>query len=93
MRACEGSRMKQRAVVDRIVDGVNVVLLVGDKESEVVVPVGKLPPGASEGAWLLVRFDGGQLIEAEVDTEETMRVRQRIGEKLRRLREQGKRRT
>lgn len=39
-----------RAVVDRIVDGEHAVLLVGEDEVELVVPAGRLPEGAGEGA-------------------------------------------
>lgn len=55
-----GTRMLQ-AVVDRIVDGERAVLLVGDDEGELVVPVGWLPEGASEGAVLTL----GLALDAE----------------------------
>jgi hypothetical protein len=42
------------AVVDRIVDG-QAVLLVGEEETELVVPAGALPDGVGEGDWVLVR--------------------------------------
>lgn len=45
-----------RAVVDRIVDGEHAVLLVGDDEVELVVPAGRLPEGAGEGAVLTLEL-------------------------------------
>lgn len=37
------------AVVDRVVDGRSAVLLVGDDEQELVVPIALLPDGTGEG--------------------------------------------
>jgi len=45
-----GEDGRLEAVVDRIVDGARAVLLVGDDETELVVPVALLPEGAGEGA-------------------------------------------
>jgi hypothetical protein len=47
----DGSPILQ-AVVDRIVDAERAVLLVGDDEQELVLPVGWLPEGAGEGSVL-----------------------------------------
>jgi hypothetical protein len=41
-----------RAVVDRIVDGVTAVLLVGPNETELLLPSEQLPEDAREGTWL-----------------------------------------
>ena len=81
----------EKAVVDRIVDGVHAVLLVGEDEREHIVPAALLPPGVAPGTWLKVRFDEGNLAEAVIDEEETRRARERISGKLRRLRERGRR--
>lgn len=81
----------ERAVVDRVVDGIHAVLLVGDAETEVVVPLARLPDGAREGTWLRVRFDGPALAEARLDPDETERARARIAAKLERLRRRGRR--
>jgi predicted O-methyltransferase YrrM len=78
--------MNQKAVIDRIVDGRHAVLLVGGVETERVVPVDQLPAGAREGAWLRVRFEGDQLVEAALDPKETERARQRVGDKMAQLR-------
>lgn len=45
------------AVVDRIVDGTHAVLLVGEGEVELVVPVTWLPAGAGEGSLLALGLD------------------------------------
>ena len=82
--------MDERAVIDRIVDGVHAVLLVGESERERVVPVGHLPRGATPGTWLTVRFDGDELVHAVVEDEETASARRRIQDKLERLRRRGR---
>jgi len=77
-------------VVDRIVDKRRAVLLVGENEVEKIVSVDKLPPGAGEGIWLIVEFEGDELVAAEVDAEETVRVKARIAAKMERLRQRGR---
>lgn len=77
-----------KAVVDRIVDGQTAVLLVGDDEREMPVPVATLPAGAGEGSWLLFHPLDGSL---ELDEEETARRRAAIQDKLSRLRRRGRR--
>lgn len=77
-------------MVDRIVDKRHAVLLVGENEVEKIVSVDKLPPGAGEGTWLIVEFEGDELVAAEVDAEETARVRARITAKMERLRQRGR---
>jgi len=83
--------MEEKAVVDRIEDGQVAVLLVGDEQIERVVPVSQLPPGAVAGSWLWARYDGDRLIEARLDAEESEQARQRIAEKMGRLRQRGQR--
>lgn len=80
----------EKAVVDRIVDKRHAVLLVGENEVEKIVSVDKLPAGAGEGTWLIVEFEGDELVAAEVDAEETARVRARITAKMERLRQRGR---
>lgn len=58
-----------------------------------VVPVSSLPPDTAEGTWLLVRLEGEQLVEAVHDAGETERVRQRLQDKMQKLRERGRRRS
>jgi hypothetical protein len=90
-RACpRGDEMEEHAVVDRIEDDTQAVLLVGDSETERVVPAEGLPEGAGPGTWLRVRFDGSELVHCEVDTEQTEGVRSRISQKLDRLRRRGR---
>lgn len=50
----------RHAVVDRIVEDL-AVLLVGPDEREHHLPADQLPPGAGEGAWLLVTGEGTSL--------------------------------
>lgn len=78
----------ERAVVDRIVDGRLAVLLVGEEEREVTVPVQALPKGAREGTW--VRMGAGDSGELVIDWEETEARRARLAEKLDLLRQRGR---
>jgi hypothetical protein len=77
--------MKEKAVIDRFEEGW-AVLLVGDEQRKFDVPRKCLPRGAREGHWLQVEFEGDHLLNAVIDKEETARARQRIMEKLGRLR-------
>jgi len=74
-----------KAVIDRF-EGNNAVLSVGEENRQIVVPRKSLPKGIREGVWLQVEVEGDQLISAEIDEEETARMRERIAEKLERLR-------
>ena len=77
----------EKAVIDRI-EGGQAILLIGEGEAErrVDAPRKCLPRGAREGAWLQVEMDGDRLVSAAIDEEETARAKQRILEKLERLR-------
>ncbi len=77
--------MIEKAVIDRFEDG-QAVLLVGDQERCLVVPRRSLPRGARESHWLKVDIQEDQLISATIDEEETARAKQRIAEKLDKLR-------
>ena len=82
--------MDEKAVIDRIEDGEHAVLLVGEDEREWVIPAGRLPSGAIAGTWLRVQIEGEELVELSVDAEETEQVRQRIADKMARLRQRGR---
>ncbi|MFW6116301.1 MAG: DUF3006 domain-containing protein [bacterium] len=77
--------MSEKAVIDRFEEQW-AVLLVGTNERRVNVPRQELPCGAREGHWLRVELDGQQLMSAEIDEEETTRVKARIASKLDQLR-------
>jgi hypothetical protein len=81
--------MQEKAVVDRIVDGEHAVLLVGEREQEMVVPVAQLPAEAGAGMWLRVEVEEGVVTEIVVDVEETEIVRRRIAGKMALLRGRG----
>lgn len=65
-------------MIDRIVDGAMAVLLLGEEQTQVLVPVETLPVGSAEGLWLLIRIEDGVVIEAELDDEKTEEIRGRI---------------
>ena len=77
--------MKQQAVIDRF-EGEWAVLLVGEEERRLNVPRKNLPRGAQEGHWLQVELEGDQLLSVSIDREATEQARQRVMEKLERLR-------
>lgn len=88
-RAIEPQKVWESAVLDRIVDGVHAVLLVGEKQEERVVPVERLGR-VREGDWLRVCFCGPVLVAAEPDPTATQRARERIAQKMARLRQRGR---
>ena len=77
--------MVEGAVIDRL-EGSWWVLLVGEEERRVDVPRKDLPRGVREGHWLRVELCCDQIIGIEIDEQETTRVRERISDKLERLR-------
>jgi hypothetical protein len=80
----------EQAVIDRIEDGEQAVLIAGEDERMVIVPLEQLPEGAGAGTWLQVRWAGETLLEAEIDAEQTERARARIAAKLDKLRQRGR---
>ncbi len=79
--------MKQKAVVDRF-EGNKAVLFIEDDEH--VVLKSELPKKVKEGDWLQIEFEKGKLVSAEIDEAENARTRERIAEKLVRLRKRNK---
>ena len=75
-----------KAVIDRF-EGKLAVLLLGDGMETLVAPRKSLPRGARKGNWLQVEVEDGVLLKAVLDKEETARARQRIKEKLDKLRQ------
>ena len=76
--------MTERAVIDRVEDGL-AVLLVGTDEKEVLARLRDLPEGSEPGVWLRVILAGERLTHAEVDTETTRVRKSRIQQTLNRL--------
>ena len=74
----------EKAVIDRVEDG-TAVLLVGDEERELLVPVTLLPSGARPGSWLRVKLDGERVVRIELDEAATESRRTRIQGKMDRL--------
>ncbi len=74
----------KRAVIDRV-EGALAVLLVGEDEREMTLPLRSLPPGSVPGVWLRVAMEGDRVTFAEIDTETTRQRRAKMQEKLDRL--------
>jgi hypothetical protein len=79
----------QTAVVDRI-EGESAVLLVGEREREVHVPVSHLPSGARQSDLLRVRVRGEQITVLGVDVQATRLSKRAIGTALVHLREKNR---
>jgi hypothetical protein len=79
----------ERAAIDRI-EGEQAVLLVGEGERQVIVPVAALPPGARAGMWLKVRLENEALAKCELDPETARSREERITDKMRRLFRKGR---
>jgi hypothetical protein len=75
-----------RAVVDRIVDGETAVLLLGPAEEEVLLPAASLPPGATEGSWVVVDREVTPPEVVEVDAALTDARAEAFDARLERLR-------
>ena len=74
-----------KSVIDRF-EGKFAVLIVGDDEQRINVLKKLLPKQSREGSWLQVEIQNGEVISAVIDEEETANAKQRIAEKLARLR-------
>jgi hypothetical protein len=83
--------VEEQAVIDRIEDDRLAVLLVGQDERELLVPLDRLPAGARAGNWLRVQLDQDRLIDAELDEAQTRAAAERIQDKLALLRQRGRR--
>lgn len=82
--------MQQQAVLDRIVDGLHAVLLVGPDEIELIIPASRLPDGVTDGAWLRLELDGDTVTAIALDPEATAAAQARIDDKLAQLRARGR---
>ena len=74
-----------KAVIDRF-EGEFAVLIVGDDEQHLNVLKKLLPKPSKEGSWLQVEIQNSEVISAVIDEEETANAKQRIADKLARLR-------
>ncbi len=74
-----------KAVIDRF-EGKQAVLILGEGERQLNVPRTLLPKKAKEGSWLQVEIENESLLSAVLDEAETDNAKQRIAEKLERLR-------
>ena len=74
-----------KAVIDRF-EGEYAILIVGDDEQRLNVPRKLLPLNAREGHWLQLDIQDGKASNIKIDEKETDQAKQRIAEKLARLR-------
>ena len=74
-----------KAVIDRF-EGEYAILIIGDDEQRLNVPRKLLPSNAREGHWLQLDIQDGEASNIKIDEQETDQAKQRIAEKLARLR-------
>lgn len=74
-----------KAVIDRF-EGEFAILSVGEDEQRINVLRKLLPKQTREGNWLQVEIQNGEVSSVVIDEEETAKAKQRIAEKLSRLR-------
>ncbi len=77
--------MNKKAVLENITEE-KAVLLAGEEEEELIIDLSLLPKNVRVGDWLNLRFDNGKLTNIIIDETETKRVRERIEEKMNKLR-------
>ncbi|WP_081831646.1 DUF3006 domain-containing protein [Geomicrobium sp. JCM 19038] len=75
---------EERAVLDRIEDGI-AVLLVGKSEQEYHVKADELPEEATDGAVLDVQITNDQIVDIAINQEETANQKARISAKMNQL--------
>lgn len=74
-----------KAVIDRF-EGEFAILIVGEDEQRINVLRKLLPKQTREGSWLQVEIQNGEVSSIMIDEEETAKAKERIAEKLTRLR-------
>lgn len=72
-------------MIDRF-EGKFAILIVGEDEQRMTVSKKILPRKSKEGSWLQVEIQNGEMISAIIDEEEIANAKQRISEKLEKLR-------
>lgn len=79
--------METTGIIDRI-EGDVAIVLVGESEDEMTIPVADLPQGAKEGSWLRLELEAGRI---ELDPQAEAEARERIEGKMDQLRSRGSR--
>jgi hypothetical protein len=77
--------MKIKATIDRF-EKDKAILILGEYEEEHIVPRASLPHGVIQGLWLQVEVEHDRIINAVIDEEETAKVKEKIDEKIDKLR-------
>ncbi len=77
--------MYKKAVIENMFED-KVVLLVGEEEDEKIISNKLLPKEAKAGDWVNLTIKDGEIVGVSADKEETKKIRDRIKEKLERLR-------
>ncbi len=77
--------MHKKAVIENMFED-KVVLLVGEEEEEKAISNKLLPKEAKIGDWVNLTIKDNEIVEVIVDQEETKKVKDRIREKLEKLR-------
>lgn len=83
--------MQVTAIVDRIEDGDQAVLLVGQEEKEMIVKLSSLPPGVKDGVCLQLVLENDQIVTATIDLEQTNQLTEQSSQKMLLLKQKGRR--
>ncbi len=74
-----------QAYLDRFTDNEKALLLVEELQKEYHVDISALPTGSTAGTWLLVEIQGDELTSYQVDEVKTAEIRQKIDDRMQRL--------
>ncbi|KMK77990.1 DUF3006 domain-containing protein [Alkalihalobacillus pseudalcaliphilus] len=74
--------METKAVLDRIEDQKFAVLLVGEKEEEMIIPKEQLPTGSKEGMWFSISIVDDQIEQIRIDEQVTEARKDAISQKM-----------
>lgn len=66
-----------KGVLDRIEDGIAVILVKG-KNEQFTVSEKDLPPGSKEGTWFTLEYDGNEFRIKEIDEETTKEKAEKV---------------
>lgn len=73
------------AVVDRLTDNGQALLLVESLQEQFHVDVATLPVGSGVGTWLVAEIVEGKVLSLSIDEEKTVEMKKEIGDRLARL--------
>ncbi len=80
----------EKYTVDRIIEGIAVLLWRKDETVQLDIPIDQLPEGVKEGDMLHADIKDGNVIKAKIDKTGTEKQKKKIEDKLKRLLEKNR---